>query len=198
MEKFNTHSGIAAPLYQANINTDVIIPIKRLVGTARDGLGRYAFEPWRFHDDGSENPEFVLNQADYRNASILIAGANFGCGSSREGAVWALADFGFRCVIAPSFGGIFYGNCLQSGLLPVVLPEDQVRRLIAGSNFLNIDLEARLVISKGAAPLPFEIDDARRTKLMQGLDDIGMTLRRGAEITDFQDRDRQVRPWIWQ
>ncbi len=197
MEKFITHSGVAAPLYRANINTDVIIPIKRLVGTGRDGLGRYAFEPWRYHDDGSENPEFILNQADYRNASILIAGANFGCGSSREGAVWALADFGFRCVIAPTFGGIFYGNCLQSGLLPVVLPEDQVRRLIAGSNTLVVDLEARLIIPIGAAPLPFEIDDARRMKLMQGLDDLGMTLRRSAEITEFQNRDSQARPWIY-
>jgi len=198
MEKFITHGGIAAPLYRANINTDVIIPIKRLLGTERDGLGRYAFEPWRYYDDGLENPEFILNQADYRNASILIGGPNFGCGSSREGAVWALADFGFRCVIAPSFGDIFYGNCLQSGLLPVVLPEDQVRRLIAGSNIFDIDLEARLVIPKGTAPLPFKIDDAGRMKLMQGLDNLGMTLRRGGEISEFQNRDRQARPWIYE
>ena len=202
MEKFIIHSGVAAPLYRANINTDVIIPIKRLVGTGRDGLGGYVFEPWRYHDDGSENSEFVLNQADYRNASILVAGENFGCGSSREGAVWALADFGFRCVIAPSFGGIFYGNCLQSGVLPVVLPEDRVIGLVAGLGesgdpTLRIDLEARLIIPAGAAPLPFEIDDARRMKLLEGLDDIGMTLRRGAEIIEFQNRDRKARPWIY-
>ncbi len=202
MEKFTIHKGLAAPLYRANINTDVIIPIKRLIGTGRAGLGQFAFEPWRYLDDGSENPDFILNQAGYRCASILVAGANFGCGSSREGAVWALADFGFRCIIAPSFGGIFYGNCLQTGLLPVVLPADQVARLIdalggAGGNGLEVDLVARHVKTAGSSPLPFEINDTRRLKLIDGLDDIGMTLRRDAEITDFQAGDRRARPWIY-
>ncbi|MDD9877333.1 MAG: 3-isopropylmalate dehydratase small subunit [Magnetovibrio sp.] len=200
MEKFTTLTGVAAPLMEANINTDIIIPIKRLVGTDRSTMGAYAFEPWRYRSEGVENPDFVLNQDGYRDATILIAGPNFACGSSREGAVWALDGIGIKAVIAPSFGGIFFNNCFQSGILPIVLAPDVVDDFAAragpGAAF-TIDLEALAITPPNGQPVAFEVEPFRRAALLAGLDDVGMTLKRADEIAAFQDADRVDRPWIY-
>jgi 3-isopropylmalate/(R)-2-methylmalate dehydratase small subunit len=190
-------------MMKANIDTDVIIPAKRLVGHQRHELGAFAFEAHRYRADGSDNPTFILNQPRYRDARILIAGQNFGCGSSRESAVWALAGFGFRCVIAPEFGDIFFNNAFQNGLLLVRLPENQVARLAvevenAGSPVISVDLESKTVIAPSGTSISFEIDSERRQALLEGRDEIGMTLMRDADILAFQARDRVARPWIYQ
>lgn len=203
MEKFTTLEAVAAPIAEKNVNTDIIIPIRRLVGTERGTMGAYAFEPWRFLADGAPNPEFVLNQDRYRNAAILIAGPNFGCGSSREGAVWALQEFGIRVVMAPSFGNIFFNNCFQCGLLPIRLDAPVIDDFMAqaaaapGGPVFKIDLEAQTVTPPDGGAVAFETDPYRRAALLEGLDDIGMTRRRDAEIAAFQTADRDVRPWIY-
>lgn len=197
MRAFTKITGRAAPLLRANVDTDVIIRIERLTGGA--DLGRYALEALRYLPDGVENPDCALNEPMFRNAPILVTGRNFGCGSSREGAVTALMAMGVRVIVAPSFGDIFYGNCFQNGLLPVVLPEEQVERLAAEarSGEMTVDLENAVVVSPGGERFSFSIDALRREALLEGLDDIGLTLKAATEIAAWQAADRLRRPWIW-
>ncbi|MBM3530579.1 MAG: 3-isopropylmalate dehydratase small subunit [Alphaproteobacteria bacterium] len=202
MEKFTRVTGVAVPLMRANIDTDVIVPAKRLVGHQRDELGGFAFEAHRYRPDRTDNPDFVLNQARYRGAKILVTGENFGCGSSRESAVWALAGFGFHCVIAPSFGDIFFNNAFQNGMLLVCMAKDEVERLAADvegsvTPVMTVNLVSRAITAPSGAETPFEIDAERRQALLEGRDEIGMTLARDAEIRAFQACDRAVRPWIY-
>ncbi len=201
MEKFTRLTGPAAPLMRPNINTDVVIPMHRLIGTKRGEFGPYAFEPWRY-TDGKENPEFPLNQPRYRQSKILVTAENFGCGSSREHAVWSLMDLGLKCVIAPSFGDIFYNNCFQNGMLPIRLPAQAVAQIAAElaaapSPDMTVDLEAQTVTTPEGATIPFEIEPDRRAGLIAGLDEIGMTLTLEAAIRAHQREDRQARPWIY-
>jgi 3-isopropylmalate/(R)-2-methylmalate dehydratase small subunit len=204
MQKFTTVSGPAAPLLAANVDTDVIIPIQRLVGSGRTGLGPHAFERLRYREDGSENPDFVLNRPQYRGSPILLAGANFGCGSSREGAVWALMGMGFRAVLAPSFGDIFFNNCFQNGLLPVVLPERAIRRIAAeteaaqGAGHTTVDLLRQVVVTPAGEEIPFAVDPRKREALLEGLDDIALTLRLRDRIAAWQAADRAARAWAWE
>jgi 3-isopropylmalate/(R)-2-methylmalate dehydratase small subunit len=203
MTPFTTVTGAAAPLMRPNIDTDVIIRVERLVGTTRAEMGAHAFEVWRRRADGSEDPDFVLNREPFRGAPILLAGANFGCGSSREGAVWALAGAGFRAIVAPSFSDIFANNALQNGLLPVVLPAEAVEALAAaveqapGNARVTVDLERCVVVGPRGDSHRFEIDPARREALLSGLDDIGLTLRQAPAIAAWQAEDRAARPWVW-
>ncbi len=203
MTPLSTISGAAAPLMAENVNTDVIIRIERLSLLDRDQLGPHAFEAWRFDADGASNPDFVLNQPAWANAPILLTGANFGCGSSREGAVWALNCLGIRAIIAPSFGAIFASNCYQNATLPVVLPAEivetfaEIARAQPQAPF-TVDLERRVVVPPNGAPVPFEIDELRRRSLLTGLDDIALTTRRLDEITAFQAADKMTRPWVYQ
>jgi 3-isopropylmalate/(R)-2-methylmalate dehydratase small subunit len=203
MEPFTTVTGPAAPLLRANIDTDVIIRVERLVGTTRESMGAHAFEIWRLMPDGSEDPDFVLNRKEFRGAPILLAGPNFGCGSSREGAVWALAGMGVRAVIAPSFSDIFRNNAFQNGLLPVVLDDAEVRAIAAqveaapGTARVTVDLENQVVIAPNGTAHPFAIDPARREALLAGLDDLGLTLRSVETIAAWQRADRAARPWAW-
>src|SRR5450432_1764533 len=180
MEAFKTLEGVAAPLNMINVDTDMIIPKQFLKTIHRTGLGKALFDEMRFNPDGSEKPEFVLNKPAYRKAQILVAGENFGCGSSREHAPWALLDFGIRCVIAPSFADIFYNNCFNNGLLPIALPKEAVARLsdeARGANHVfSVDLAAQTVTSPSGAIFLFDIDAGRKQKLLEGLDDIGLTL----------------------
>ena len=202
MDKFTAFAATAAPYLKPNVDTDLIIRVERCARTPRAELGRYAFEMVRFLPDGADNPEFVLNQAPFRGAQILLGGENFGCGSSREMAVWAIAGLGMRCVIAPSFGEIFFGNCLQNGLLPVRLSRDVVERMGGAMlvdpsrGVLTVDL-ARQKVVWGDEEFAFEIDMLKKRMLLEGLDEIGMTLARGEEIAAFQQQDRARRPWIY-
>jgi 3-isopropylmalate/(R)-2-methylmalate dehydratase small subunit len=203
MQKFTRVTGAAAPLMKANIDTDVIIPVKRLIGYQREQLGAFAFEAYRYRADGADNPDFVLNQPRYRDAKILVTAENFGCGSSREAAVWALAAFGFRCVISPGFGDIFTNNAFQNGLLLIRLPKEQVDRFAAelesgAAPTMTVDLERKIIVAPSGAETPFDIDSERRQALLEGRDEIGMTLMRDADIHAFQERDRALRPWIYQ
>lgn len=200
MTPFTTWTGIAAPLLRPNIDTDVIIPKPYLVTTSRSGLGRGLFAEWRYDLTGAERAEFVLNRQPFCRASILVAGANFGCGSSREHAVWALMDFGIRCVIAPSFASIFHENSFKNGLAPIVLPEADVERLAAlveaaPESPVAVDLVARRIAAAGGS-FSFEMDEGRRQALLQGLDDIGVTLTLADRIAAFQERQKVERPWI--
>ncbi len=203
MEKFVTVRAVAAPLMRDNVDTDVIIRIVRLVGGRPDEVGRYAFELLRFLPDGSENPDFVLNREPFRGAQILLAGANFACVSSREPAVCALQQIGLRCVIAPSFGDIFFANCFQNGMLPIVMERRVIEAIVAevesdpARGFVTVDLERQTVTSPSGKEIRFDIDSGRREALLGGLDEIGMTMKREAEITQFQSRDRVLRPWIY-
>ncbi len=204
MQSFTTLRAIAAPLLRENVDTDLIIRIERLIGTVTpEGLGPYCFGALRYGPDGGELPEFILNREPYRRAQILLAGANFGCGSSREGAVWALQGMGLRCVIAPSFGDIFFNNCFQNGMLPVQLDagavQDLARQVQADPerNLVTVSLEAREVTAPDGTRLPFAVEALRREMLLTGLDAIGATLQREAEIAAFQARDRTRRPWIY-
>jgi 3-isopropylmalate/(R)-2-methylmalate dehydratase small subunit len=192
MEPFVKLTGVAAPIDRVNIDTDQIIPAIYLKRIERTGYGEFLFSSWRFKEDGSPNPDFVLNQPAYQNVNILVAGRNFGCGSSREHAPWALNDYGIRCVIAPSFADIFYNNCFQNGLLPVVLPEEDVRRLMdklksnPGTR-LTVDLEAQRIWDEDEdVVVNFDIDPFRRDCLLNGLDDIGLTLQHEDEIAAFE------------
>ncbi len=194
--------GPAAPLMAENVDTDVIIRIDRLATAPREALAPYAFEAWRYRPDGSEDPDFVLNRPAWRGAPILIAGRNFGCGSSREGAVWALNGLGIRVVIAPSFGAIFAGNCYQNGTLPLVLAAETVVAFAEAARAapeaaFTVDLERRTVTPPDGPPVAFEIDALRRRSLLSGLDDIAMTSRRLDEIRAFQRADRARRPWAY-
>ncbi len=204
MQHFTTLSAIAAPLLGENIDTDVIIPIARMVGNAARGtLGPWCFGPLRYRPDGSPNPEFILNREPYRRAQILLTGVNFGCGSSREAAVWSLAEFGIRCVIGSSFGDIFFNNCFQNGLLPVVLERAAVECIAAeveagqGQQPVRVDLQEMVVTAPLGTRYPFHIEQRRREALIAGLDEIAMTLQRAGDIAVFQARDREQRPWIY-
>ena len=203
MEKFTQLSALAAPLMRPNIDTDAIIPVKRLIGYQRHELGAFALEPYRFRADGSENPDFVLNQPRYRGAKILVTAENFGCGSSRESAVWALMAYGFRCVIAPGFGDIFTNNAFQNGLLLIRLPREEVDRIAeelggAPSPAMAIDLQSCTITTPAGRQLEFQIDGERRQALLEGRDEIAMSLLRDADIAAFQSHDRVARPWIYQ
>lgn len=202
MEKFTRLEGVAAPLMRANIDTDAIIPSREMKRVSKRGLSDGLFANWRYADVASreEDPSFVLNRPPYRQAPILVAGANFGCGSSREHAVWALQEYGVRCVIAPSFGTIFQGNCVRNGVLPVVLSENEVQALAAVAETvpgarLAIDLQAQTVTAPGGPALPFEIADSDREMLLEGLDMIGVTLKRQAQIDGFEAGYRQTHSW---
>ncbi len=192
MEPFVTINGLVAPLDRVNVDTDQIIPAVYLKSIQRTGFGEHLFSPWRYHADGSPNPDFVLNNPAYRSATVLATGRNFGCGSSREHAPWALGEYGFRCIIAPSFADIFYNNCFQNGLLPVRLPEEDVRRIIdmaiaKPGMSLNVDLESQRVwTDDGEVSVSFEIDAARRHALLNGLDDIGLTLQHEDKIAAYE------------
>ena len=196
MNKFQTLTAIAAPFPQRNVDTDFIIRIERCTGTPKEELGKYAFEMVRYLPGGAENPEFVLNQPRYRGAQILVCGEFFGTGSSREMAVWALAGMGIRCLIAPSYGQIFYGNCFQNGLLPIVLPSPDVENLMResekGTEF-RIDLEKQRI----NGTVPFDISPRRKRMLLEGLDDLGLTLALEPKIAAFEAADRARRPWIY-
>ncbi len=200
MQKFTTLTGVAAPLPQVNVDTDMIIPKQYLKTIERTGLGRGLFDEMRYDADGNEIPGFVLNQPAYRNAEILVAGENFGCGSSREHAPWALLDFGIRCVIAPSFADIFFNNCFKNGILPIVLPQEQVDMLMAearkGANArITVDLEAQTITTSDGQAVGFEVDPFRKHCLLNGLDDIGLTLEKAAAIDSFEARAAAERPW---
>jgi 3-isopropylmalate/(R)-2-methylmalate dehydratase small subunit len=203
MEKFTVLEATAAPLLRQNINTDVIIRVERLRDLPPGKMGPYAFESWRYTLDGKENPDFILNKPAYRNARIILAGDNFACGSSREHAVWALWDFGIRCVIAPSFGQIFFNNCFQNGMLPVVLPLKEIEALAAeveesqGAGRINVDLEKCVVTTPSGREIPFGLDEIRRKALLQGQDHILQTLQYEADIDAFQKQDRERFPWIY-
>ena len=203
MKAFTVLEGVAAPLLRPNINTDIIIRIERLRDLDRDELGPYAFESWRYRRDGTEDPAFVLNKPQYREARIMIGGENFACGSSREAAVWALQSFGIRCVIAPSFGPIFFTNCFQNGVLPVVVPAKVVDDLAAeveatqGKGKVTIDLERCVVVSPSGKEAPFTIDALLRQAMLDGLDQIELTRAREPQIAAFQARDRASYPWIY-
>ena len=195
MTPFTTLMGVAAPLLRDDIDTDVILRIERLTGTTRESMGAVAFETWRIRPDGSENPDFVLNQPRFRNAPILLAGANFGCGSSREGAVWAIMGLGVRCVLAESFGDIFYNNCFQNGLLPACLPRPALDGL--AGQVVTVDLDSQTVTGPGGA-VPFAIEPMRKAALLGGLDEIGLTLQHADAIAAYQAADRVARPWVWE
>ncbi len=193
MEPFRRHRGLVATLDRANVDTDQIIPKQFLKRIERTGFGQFLFFDWRFSEDGRDNPAFELNQPAFKNASILVARRNFGSGSSREHAVWALADYGFRVVIAPSFADIFYNNCFKNGLLPIRLDEDTVQRLFervatqAGYQ-LTVDLEQCRISDQGSIDVPFVVDEFRRQSLLEGLDDIALTLQHVDKITAYEKR----------
>ena len=200
MDKFDELTGVPAPLPMINIDTDMIIPKQFLKTIKRTGLGANLFHEMRFDAEGRENPDFVLNKPAYRNAKILVAGPNFGCGSSREHAPWALLDFGIKCVIATSFADIFYNNCFKNGILPIALPQSEMDKLFddaeRGANAtLTIDLERQEIRGPDGGVIHFEIDPFRKKCLLEGLDDIGMTLIKQDSITDYEAKARTSRPW---
>jgi 3-isopropylmalate/(R)-2-methylmalate dehydratase small subunit len=200
MQPFISVAGAAAHLPRANVDTDVIVRIERLTALARNELGPYALEALRYREDGSEEPGFVFNQPAFRGAPTLLAGENFGCGSSREGAVWALMGMGLRCVIAPSFGDIFQSNCFQNGVLAIRLPAaeiEDIAKACADGSPLTVDLQACTLTHATAGTRSFDIDPLRREALLQGLDDIGLTLKDDTLIREWQTADRQRRPWAW-
>jgi len=202
MEKFTTLSGVAAPLDMMNIDTDMIIPKLHLRTIKRTGLGKVVFDELRFHTDGREKPEFILNQAPYRHAQILIAGDNFGCGSSREHAPWALLDYGIRCIISTSFADIFYNNCFKNGILPIAVAPAELDALMADAAdrdhpVFTVDLEAKTITRPQGETIRFNIDDFRRDCLLHGLDDIGLTLQKVDKIDAFEAAQRQQQPWLY-
>lgn len=200
MQSFVLHKAIAAPLRMDNVDTDMIIPKQFLTTIERAGLGKHAFDDMRYLADGSDNPDFVLNQSPYNQAGILIAGDNFGCGSSREHAPWALQDFGIRCVIAPDFADIFYNNCFKNGMLPIRLPKEQVEELMTRAEThldqeMVIDLESQ-IISAGNHKISFEVEPFRKHCLLNGLDDIGLTLEKTVAITTYEEKSAREKPWL--
>ncbi len=201
MEKFTTLTGVPAPLPMINVDTDMIIPKQFLKTIKRTGLGKNLFHEMRFDENGDENPDFVLNKPAYRNAKILIAGDNFGCGSSREHAPWALLDFGIRCIVAPSFADIFYNNCFKNGILPIRLPQGDIDKLMddaaRGANAtLTVDLENQTISGPDGGRIAFDIDPFRKKCLLEGLDDIGLTMERADKIAAYEERAQTVRPWL--
>tara|TARA_Y100000815_G_C13097744_1_gene408182 strand:+ start:59 stop:673 length:615 start_codon:yes stop_codon:yes gene_type:complete len=201
MDKFTKLEGVAAPLPIVNVDTDMIIPKQYLKTIKRTGLGKGLFDEMRYNTDRSENPDFVLNKPAYRNAQILVAGENFGCGSSREHAPWALLDFGIRCVIAPSFADIFFNNCFKNGILPIVLPQEEVDKLMddaqRGANaVLTVDLENQVINGPDGGEIAFEVDPFRKRCLLEGLDDIGLTMEKASNIDAFEARARAAQPWL--
>ena len=201
MDKFTTLTGIAAPMPLVNIDTDMIIPKQFLKTIHRSGLGKNLFDEMRYFPDGTENPAFVLNKPAYRDAQIIVAGDNFGCGSSREHAPWALLDYGIRCVISTSFADIFYNNCFKNGILPIVLPPDAVEALMKdaenGANArLTVDLESQTVTGADGTAYPFEMDPHRKHCLLNGLDDIGLTMEKAPAIDAYEAQMAQSRPWV--
>jgi 3-isopropylmalate/(R)-2-methylmalate dehydratase small subunit len=201
MQSFTTLTGIAAPLPLPNVDTDKIIPARFLKTILRTGLGTNLFDTLRYLPDGSENPDFVLNREPWRRAEILIAGPNFGCGSSREHAPWALLDFGIRCVIAPDFADIFFNNCFKNGILPIRLPQEACDALLAdaalGANArLTVDLERQVVVRPNGEEIRFEVDPFRKHCLLNGLDDIGQTMAHAPKIDDFEARRKAEQPWL--
>jgi 3-isopropylmalate/(R)-2-methylmalate dehydratase small subunit len=202
MQAFTKLTGIAAPLPKANVDTDQIIPARFLKSISRLGFGKNLFANFRFKEDGSENPDFVLNQEPYRKAEVLIAFENFGCGSSREHAPWALLDFGIRCVIAPDFADIFHNNCFKNGVLPVRLPREICEKLMedakmGGNARLSVDLERQVVVRPNGEEIPFQIDPLRRHLMLNGLDDIGQTMQHAPAIDSFESRQRAAQPWLY-
>ena len=205
MQKFVELTAIAAPLLRINVDTDAIIPSREMKRVSKQGLGEGLFAGWRYTAPGGreENSDFILNQDPYRNARILLSGTNFGCGSSREHAVWALSEWGIRCIIAPSFGAIFYGNCVLNGILPITLEntivDDLARQVEANpaANQITINLEKRVVIAPDNSRFEFEIPPADRQMLIEGLDAVAATMQRDDEILAYQARDRIKRPWIY-
>jgi 3-isopropylmalate/(R)-2-methylmalate dehydratase small subunit len=200
MEKFTKLEGVAAPLKMINVDTDMIIPKQYLKTVHRTGLGKALFSEMRYKDDGSENPDFILNKPAYRNAKVLVADNNFGCGSSREHAPWALADFGIRCVISTQFGDIFYNNCFKNGLLPIKVSAEDLEKLFddadRGANAtLTIDLENQEIRGPDGGVVKFEIDAFRKHCLLNGLDDIGITLVKDAKIGSYEEKVKAARPW---
>ena len=203
MDSFTSITATAVPFLRKNVDTDVIIPIQRLVGSGRTGLGPHAFERMRYLPDGSDNPDFPLNRPEYKGSKLLLADENFGCGSSREGAVWALMGMVVRCVIAPSFGDIFFANCFQNGLLPVRLPIEVIRRIAeetqaSPSNArTTVDLERCVVITPSGAEIPFDVDTRKREAMLHGLDDIALTKRHAEAIAAWREKDQAARAWAW-
>ena len=200
MQKFTTLKSTAAPLPLMNIDTDMIIPKGFLKTIKRTGLGKNLFNDMRYNEDGSEKPDFVLNQPQYRKAGILVAGENFGCGSSREHAPWALLDFGIRCVIAPSYADIFYNNCFKNGILPVILPKDQVDTLMQKAQEgkeITVDLKDGTVRCGNDTVYSFDIDPFRKHCLLNGLDDIGLTMEYKSHINDFEKKQAAAQPWLY-
>jgi 3-isopropylmalate/(R)-2-methylmalate dehydratase small subunit len=202
MESFTTHEGVAAPMGMANVNTDDIIPARFLKSIARSGFGVSLFANWRYLSDGTTpNPDFVLNRPGYEESSILVAGENFGCGSSREHAPWALREFGFRCIIAPSFADIFYGNCFNSSILPVRLPADDVEDLLdaldAAPSTIRVELPGQTVTTADGRVHPFPVDGFKKGALMEGLDNIGWSLSHRDDVLAYQERRRRETPWLF-
>ncbi|MDP5308563.1 3-isopropylmalate dehydratase small subunit [Paracoccus spongiarum] len=201
MDKFTTLTGIAAPMPLVNIDTDMIIPKQFLKTIKRSGLGVNLFDEMRYDRDGTENPDFILNQPAWRDSQILVAGDNFGCGSSREHAPWALLDFGIRCVISTSFADIFFNNCFKNGILPIVLPQEAVDVLMEdarkGANArMTVDLENQTVSSADGHEFHFDIDPFRKHCLLNGLDDIGLTMEKAPSIDSYETQMAQARPWV--
>jgi len=211
MEAFTTLTAIVAPLDRDNVDTDAIIPKQFLKSVQRIGFGPNLFDEWRYQDHGEPgqdcsnrpiNPDFILNQTRYQNAQILLTRANFGCGSSREHAPWALADYGFRAILAPSFADIFYNNCFKNGILPITLPETTISRLFeevleTEGYQLNIDLAAQTITLPNGSTIDFDIDKARKHRLLNGLDDIGLTLQYADDIKAFETNRQQTMPWLF-
>lgn len=205
MEKFTTLTAIAAPLLRINVDTDAIIPSREMKRVSKDGLAEGLFAGWRYESPGSrvENPSFILNREPWRHARILLSGANFGCGSSREHAVWALHEWGIRAIIAPSFGSIFQGNCIRNGIVPVSLDAPAIEALAAqveadpGRKLLTVDLQQSVVIAPDGKRHSFALPEADRDMLLEGLDAIAVTLKRDGDILAFRDQDKVRRPWIY-
>ena len=200
MEKFEKLSGVAAPMPLVNIDTDMIIPKVFLKTIKRSGLGVNLFDEMRYDREGNEKPDFVLNKTQYREAKILVAGDNFGCGSSREHAPWAIADFGIKCVVSTSFADIFYNNCFKNGILPVVLPQDQVDILMkdaekGANSIIEVDLENQTIASSDGEVFSFEVDPFKKHCLLNGLDDIGLTMEKEDKITAYESKAAQIFPW---
>jgi len=201
MEKFEKLQGIAAPMPLVNIDTDMIIPKIHLKSIKRTGFGKNLFDEMRFNRDGTEIADFVLNKPQYRDADILVAGDNFGCGSSREHAPWAIADFGIKCVVSTSFADIFFNNCFKNGILPIVLPQEQVDLLMAdaekGANArMTVDLVAQEITTSDGEVIKFDVDAFKKHCLLEGLDDIGLTMEKISAIDTFEDKAAQQRPWV--
>ena len=211
MKRFETFAGVVVPLDRSNVDTDAIIPKQFLKSIERTGFGPYLFDEWRYLDEGEPgmdcthrplNPEFVLNDPRYRNAEVLLARDNFGCGSSREHAPWALEDYGFRVIIAPSFADIFFNNCFKNGILPIVLKEEKIDGLFAAATGeealrVTVDLQEQTIALPDGERIEFEVDEFRKYCLLEGLDDIGLTLQHADEIKAFETRRRERAPWIF-